>query len=203
MLAVLDNLKPIPNERLGWTSEKSEHAIKEHIQLCYDICHFAVGYENHQQIIALLSQKNIKTGKIQVSAALKGKMSAAGEERKKVVEAFRQFNETTYLHQVIAFQKDKQLKKYPDLPDALQEADDPNTIEWRSHFHVPLFIESYGALQSTQEDIVMVLQMHQQQPMTQHLEVETYTWEVLPDTLKLPMTQSIIREMQWVTSLLR
>jgi hypothetical protein len=38
--------------------------------------------------------------------------------------------------------------------------------------------------------------------LTRHLEIETYTWDVLPDALKLPMTDSIIREMQWVISLL-
>jgi hypothetical protein len=189
-------------ERFGWSIEKSTAAIKEHIQLCYDICHFAVGYEGHEQVVNLLRQKNIRVGKIQVSAALKGNMSANLQERKAVVDAFTQFNETTYLHQVIALQKDGGLKKYPDLPEALQQANDPETVEWRSHFHVPLFIESYGVLQSTRQDIVKVLQLHCQQPFTQHLEIETYTWDVLPDALKLPMTESIIREMQWVISLL-
>lgn len=191
------------NEHFGWTSDKSEQAIKEHVQLCYDICHFAVGYEDHEEIAKLLGEKNIKIGKMQVSAALKGYMPADREERKKVIDAFKQFNETTYLHQVIARQKDGGLKKYPDLPEALQQADDLKTVEWRSHFHVPLFIENYGVLQSTQQDIVKVLQLHRQHPVTQHLEIETYTWDVLPDGLKLPITESIIREMQWVISLLK
>ena len=89
------------------------------------------------------------------------------------------------------------------MPEALQQANDPLTIEWRAHFHVPLFIENYGVLQSTQQDIVTVLELHKQRSLTQHLEIKTYTWEVLPDALKLPMTQSIIREMQWVISLLQ
>ncbi|HKO80528.1 MAG TPA: metabolite traffic protein EboE [Chitinophagaceae bacterium] len=191
------------NERLGWTEEKSTAAIKEHIQLCYDICHFAVGYEDHQQVTALLRQKNIRIGKIQISAALKGNMAANVEERNPVINAFGQFNETTYLHQVVALQKNGQKKRYPDIPEALQEAKDPLTTEWRSHFHVPLFIENYGVLQSTQQDIVTVLEIHKQQSMTKHLEIETYTWEVLPDDLKLPITDSIVREMQWVISLLQ
>ena len=95
-----------------------------------------------------------------------------------------------------------QLKKYPDLPEALQQADDPSTIEWRSHFHVPLFVENYGALQSTQQDIIKVLGLHKQQSLTKHLEIETYTWDVLPDALKLPMTDSIIREMEWTIRVL-
>jgi len=58
-------------------------------------------------------------------------------------------------------------------------------------------------LQSTQKDIVTVLELHKQQHLTQHLEFETYTWNVLPNDLKIPMTDSIIREMRWVTSLLK
>ena len=190
------------NKRFDWTDEISMKALKEHVQLCYDICHFAVGYEDHQQVAALLQQKNIRIGKIQISAALKAGMPANVEERNTVIDAFKQFNETTYLHQVVALQKNGELKKYPDLPEAIQQADDPLTIQWRSHFHVPLFVENYGLLQSTQPDIITVLNLHKQHSLTRQLEIETYTWDVLPDALKLPITDSIIREMQWVISLL-
>jgi hypothetical protein len=189
-------------ERFGWTSEESIKTLKAHVQLCYDICHFAVGYEDHEKVISLLREKNIRIGKIQVSAALKAALPPVNEQRKSITAAFEQFNEATYLHQVIALQNDGQLKKYPDLPKALLEAHDPSAIEWRSHFHVPLFVENYGVLQSTQQDIITVFNFHMQYPLTNHLEIETYTWEVLPDALKLPMTDSIIREMEWVISLL-
>ena len=76
-------------------------------------------------------------------------------------------------------------------------------VEWRSHFHVPLFIEDYGLLQSTQEEITTVLSLQMKQPFSNHLEVETYTWDVLPQELKLPIAQSIIREMQWVKTSLK
>ena len=190
------------NRHFGWTDEISVKTLKEHVQLCYDICHFAVGYEDHHRMTALLQQKNIRIGKIQISAALKADIPAIVEERNLVVDAFKQFNEPTYLHQVIALQKNGALKKYPDLPEAIQQANDPLTVEWRSHFHVPLFVENYGVLQSTQQDIISVLDIHKQQPLTRHLEIETYTWDVLPDSLKLPIADSIIREMEWVISLL-
>ncbi|HMF70449.1 MAG TPA: metabolite traffic protein EboE, partial [Flavitalea sp.] len=189
-------------KRFGLANETSVEVLKEHMQLCYDICHFAVGYEDHKQMIDLLNQKNIRVGKIQVSAALKAAMPANPEKRKGVIDAFEQFNESTYLHQVIALQKNGELKKYRDLPEALLQAGDLSTTEWRSHFHVPLFVGSYGALHSTQEDIMNVLDLHKQQAFTRHLEIETYTWDVLPDALKLPMAESIIRELEWVVTLL-
>ncbi len=189
-------------QKFNYTSEQAEHAIKEHLQLCYDVCHFAVGYEDHQAVVHQLREKKIKVGKIQISAALKGMMPDNLLEREPVLNSFRQFNESTYLHQVVARMSDGSFKHYPDLPEALNDAANPLTNEWRSHFHVPLFIQDYGLLKSTQDDIRKVLSIHCKQPFTQYLEVETYTWEVLPEALKVPLSESIIREMEWVINYL-
>ena len=187
---------------LGYDEGAAIAAIKDHVQLCYDICHFAVGFENHAAILHELSTHGIKVGRIQISAALKGDMAPNPVDRGKVIEAFKQFNESTYLHQVVALQEDGTFKRYPDLPQALQDANNSLTREWRSHFHVPLFVEDYGALQSTQVDIEKVLSIQKHRPFSKFLEVETYTWEVLPDKLRLPLKESIVRELKWVEELL-
>lgn len=181
----------------NYTTTEAEAAIKEHIQLCYDVCHFAVGYEDHAQIIQQLNTLGIKTGKIQISAALKAALTE-GESRKSVIEAFTKFNESTYLHQVVARQHNGGYIRYADLPQALGDANNPSAVEWRSHFHVPLFIKEYGVLQSTQDDIITVLNLHKHTPFTNQLEIETYTWEVLPDKLNLHLDESIVRELLWV-----
>ena len=67
---------------------------------------------------------------------------------------------------------------------------------------MPIFAEDFGVLQSTQEDIKEVLAIHCKDPFTEHLEIETYTWEVLPEELKLPIGDSIVRELEWVINLL-
>lgn len=188
--------------KTGCNSDQAIQAIKRHVQLCYDVCHFAVGYEPHEKVIGLLREKAIRVGKIQISAALKALMPPETDKRVPCIQAFQQFNESTYLHQVVARQQDGSLKRYPDLPQALQEANDLSVKEWRSHFHVPLFVQHYGALESTQSDIKEVLAIQRSRPFTSHLEVETYTWEVLPGALKLPLSQSIIREMEWVLDFL-
>jgi hypothetical protein len=175
---------------------EAQDIIKEHVNLCYDVCHFAIGYEPHEIIINELAQKGIKVGKIQISAALKAAFDTSSENRQLILSEFKKFNEPTYLHQVIARLADGKLLRYPDLPEALKATDDAK--EWRAHFHVPVFLESFGLLQSTQADIIKVLSIQAQNPFTNHLEVETYTWGVLPDALKIPLTQSIIRELEWV-----
>jgi hypothetical protein len=189
-------------KELGYSAVQSAEAIREHMQLCYDVCHFAVGYEEHAAVVRQLREKKIKVGKIQISAALKGVMPGEQTKREAVTQAFRQFNESTYLHQVVARQVDGSLKRYPDLPEALNDAGNTSTEEWRSHFHVPLFVQDYGLLKSTQDDIREVLAIQCKEPFTKYLEVETYTWEVLPDALKLPLSESIIREMGWVINYL-
>lgn len=171
-----------------------ENLIKDHVNLCYDVCHFAIGYEPHEAVINELAKKGIKVGKIQISAALKASFDAAS--RQAILTEFDKFNESTYLHQVIARLADGSLLRYPDLPEALAATD--NAKEWRAHFHVPVFSQDFGLLQSTQSDIIKVLHIQGQNPFTNHLEVETYTWEVLPDALKIPLNQSIIRELEWV-----
>lgn len=190
-------------EQLNLTEEEAKAAIKQHVQLCYDVCHFAVEYEDHAAVIKQLQQQEIKVGKIQISAALKAMLHPERENRANVLHAFEPFNESTYLHQVVTRNQDGSLQHYKDLPEVFKNVYDPSVTEWRAHFHVPLFIENYGLLQSTQQDIQQVLAIQQHQPFTHHLEIETYTWEVLPEGLKIPLAESIIREVEWVKEQLR
>ena len=194
---------PYLGDKFGYNEDEAARAIKDHIQLCYDVCHFAICYEDHATVLEQLQSLGIKTGKIQISAALKSHMPIGEAARKETVAAFARFNEPTYLHQVVAAQQDGTLKRYADMPDALADANNASTTEWRAHFHVPLFVESYGVLQSTQKDIEKVIALHQQRPFTTHLEIETYTWDVLPGEMRLPMNESIVRELQWVMALLK
>jgi hypothetical protein len=181
---------------------KARDLLKEHLCLCYDVCHFAIGFEHHEKVIDELKQKGIKVGKIQISAALKKEMNTNSIERKNIKEAFEKFDEPVYLHQVVAKKDDGKLLRYPDLPEALQDYSNSAVMEWRAHFHVPVFADNFGLLQSTQNDIVKVLKKQKQKRFTNHLEIETYTWEVLPQELKLPMQESIIRELDWVKKVL-
>ncbi len=185
-------------KKFAISSSEAEALLKEHIQLCYDVCHFALGYENHAEVISTLKEKGIKTGKIQISAALKSTLPPEVDKRKEIINAFASYNEPTYLHQVIAKTEDGSILRYRDLPNALQDANNPDVKEWRSHFHVPIFLEDFGQLESTQSDILEVLQINQKENLTPYLEVETYTWEVLPTNLKLPLQESIGRELLWV-----
>lgn len=195
---LLPMAKSILSKKLNINDIEVDSLIKDHICLCYDVCHFAISYEEHESLIQRLEKSGIKTGKIQISAALKANFGMGKAIDAETLAAFSNYNEVTYLHQVVARKADKSLISYPDLLEALNDIDHQDIVEWRAHFHVPVFSEKLGLLSSTQDDIIEVLKIQKTKTFSSHLEVETYTWEVLPESLKMPIDQSIIRELNWV-----
>lgn len=185
-------------EKYDIDGETAGELILRHIQLCYDICHAAVGYENPEDILDSLNEVGIKVGRIQVSSALKVNFAS---EREIKVKAIETFDEPVYLHQVVAKHQDGNQTHYPDLKQALLDWNDSHE-EWRVHFHVPLFVNTYGVLDSTQGDIVKTLGIHRNAPFSSFLEVETYTWGVLPEDMQKPIGESIVREIEWVKKVL-
>jgi hypothetical protein len=185
------------------TAADSEAILRRHIQVCYDTCHFALEFEDPITAIERLRSAAIGISKIQLSSALRVMVPAARAERQALQRQLQPFAESTYLHQVIARDRHGQLQRYRDLVVALPEWLETAAIEWRTHFHVPLFVADYPPLSSTQTDIQQVLHYLVQQssaarPICPHLEIETYTWDVLPAAMKLDLSTSIEREYEWV-----
>lgn len=178
-------------------AEAREH-LRDHIQLCFDCCHFAVEYEDPIAAMARFAAAGIRIGRVQLSSALRAAIPADPDAAAPVLDRLRTFADSTYLHQVIQ-RRGHDLQHFPDLPDALLAAE-PTASEWRIHFHVPLFTGQYDGLQSTQQDVARVLRSLRDRPATTHLEIETYTWDVLPLPLKGDLLESIGREYDWVLS---
>lgn len=146
-----------------------------------------------RKTFAKFTENDILIGKIQISSALK--IIFDPENKDQIWESLERFDEATYLHQVTE-NRDGKVITYPDLPAILSEKDDFE--ELRAHFHVPVFLEEFQGLFSTQDYIIKTLDYLEEHQVTEHLEVETYTWEVLPESLKIDLSSSIIRELQWV-----
>ncbi|MBF9254487.1 metabolite traffic protein EboE [Pontibacter sp. 172403-2] len=197
-----NRLLPIGIEKLKAASGISEgeaaEAIRTHIQLCYDVCHFALVYEQPADTFAKLQEAGIRIGKIQLSSALKVMLPVSMEERQRIADQLAPFAESTYLHQVVERNESNRLTHYTDLPQALKQIAKPEAKEWRTHFHVPLFTSTYNGLQSTQDAVAEVLELLQHNHLTNHLEAETYTWEVLPEDMKKELHASLQRELEWV-----
>ncbi|HBE49544.1 MAG TPA: xylose isomerase [Cyanobacteria bacterium UBA11369] len=187
---------------LGISQELAEQRLLEHIRVCYDTCHFAVEYEEPLLVFKRFEAAGIQIGKIQISAALRVMIPQDLQQRSLIVKRLLPFAESTYLHQVIERRSDGRLHHYPDLVTALPELEKVDAQEWRIHFHVPIFIRDYQLLHSTQDDIIDVLDLLAKNNACEHLEIETYTWDVLPSEMKMDLLASIQREFEWVLLLI-
>jgi sugar phosphate isomerase/epimerase len=176
---------------------EAEEILRKHIGVCYDTCHFALEYEHPSRAIDEFRAAGIRIGKTQISAALKVAFSESLSNRKKISDQLQKFVEPVYLHQTIERHADGSLRQYRDLPDALKQIDQTEAKEWRVHFHVPVFQREFNGLQSTQNEIIESLNILLNPEICTHFEIETYTWEVLPDHLKADLTDSIEREFRW------
>ncbi len=187
----------------GLGGAQAEDVLREHIRVCYDTCHFAVEFESPPAALAAFEAAGVLLSKIQISAALCVPLNEPGSAtRRALADALEPFAESTYLHQVVARAADGGLHRYRDLPDALPALPDDPAEEWRIHYHVPVFIDRFPHFRSTQEDIAATLAQALRDASCPHLEIETYTWEVLPEPLKTDVVSSIAREYAWVADCL-
>ena len=164
------------------------HPLRSRIGICLDCCHLALQFEEPAEVASLLAGAGIRIGKVQVSSALR--------QRHDRREALVRFQEPCYLHQVVVRRRDGALSQYHDLSQALEwhrgEADE----EWRCHFHIPLFVEQTGAFRTTRFFAEQLLPLLDRRLL---LEIETYTWQVLPPEMSTgEVADSIIREIGWL-----
>jgi hypothetical protein len=177
----------------GLSAAEAEGAMRRHIGVCYDVCHAAVEFEDPKASVARLRGSGISIPKIQLSSALKvARVDAASAEQ------LSAFAEPIYLHQVVQ-KSNGVLRRFVDLPQALAEAERAAGAEWRVHFHVPVFLEKMEHFGTTQSFLAEILRLHRAEPISPHLEVETYTWDVLPATYRnVELAAAIARELNWV-----
>jgi sugar phosphate isomerase/epimerase len=184
----------------------------EYLALCFDVCHQAVMFEDCYQSLHRLREARVLVGKIQLSNALICRLPQDDNRREHVLKTLSDFAETTYLHQVKARDAQDRLLAWADLPAALDDcAKRPGQYpELRIHFHIPLFSEHLllpelsGSQIALSQTFDFLADHADFRPV---LEVETYSWGVLPATLR-PTTEhaqlkGIAAELHWVEDQLR
>jgi sugar phosphate isomerase/epimerase len=176
----------------GVSPSAAEEALRRHVGLCLDACHAAVEFEEPEAAVAAPRAAGIRIFKLQVSAGLRVPRADAGRR-----QALARFAEGVYLHQVV-IRRGATLERVLDLPAALARSPVDPDEEWRIHFHVPIFRESLGPFASTQSFLSALLAIQARTPFTEHLEVETYTWDVLPEEHRgEPVADAVARELSW------
>ena len=115
------------------------------------------------------------------------------------VDALKRFADTVYLTQTVE-KRHGQLTRFLNLGDAFEAWDkDPGSREWRTHFHVPVFLDDLGDFKTTRFAIEDALAFHRENKLSPQLEIETYTWDVLPEHLKTgDIVDYVVMELEWV-----
>lgn len=206
---------------LNWFSKYLPDTVhRRYITVCHDICHAAVMMESQQDVISRLAEAGIGVGKVQVSSAIVADwQSMTISRRHAAIEQLAAFAEDRYLHQTGRVTEDGGFALEEDLPEFLErvsvasqiagaDADPVNgDFRWIVHFHVPIFLERFGHLTTSHADVRECLRTLLANPspdraaidFTGHLEVETYAWSVLPESMRRRgLAEDIASEIRWL-----
>jgi hypothetical protein len=180
----------------GLNEADAAQAMRDFTGVVFDIGHQSVGYEDIPTSLQKLVDHGIQITKLQEAASM-----AMPEVTQQTVDALQAYAKTVYLSQTCQ-QKDGQTTWFLNLEDAFAAfQQDPGPREWRTHFHVPVFLDDLGAFRTTRFALEQALAFHKHTPLSPHLEIETYTWDVLPSHLKTGnIVDYVTREIDWVKS---
>lgn len=170
--------------------------LEAHLGVNYDCCHLAVEFESAAVSLEKLRASRIRLSKLHLSSALRVQPTP------QVRQALHAFADDTYLHQVVSRDSHGNITRFKDLPDALALHNHlPPAVsdEWRIHFHVPLHAQPTELFSTTADHLTETLdwlKAHTQ--ACSHLEMETYTWEVMPPELKKrSVVDQLVAEYVW------
>lgn len=148
-------------------------AVERHLGVCLDLCHLAVMGEDPLAAMAQLAAAEVPVAKIQVSACLEVR-GAGGLAR------LLAWDEPRYLHQTVGILPGGGRVCALDLDEVRRrQAEFAAASLVRAHFHVPVFWDEDGDFGSTRRSLTETLRAMATLRLPL-LEVETYTWHVLP-----------------------
>ena len=182
-------------ELSGLAAADAHGALRRHVGIVFDPCHQAVEYEDVADALLQLRDAGVPVFKLQQASAVH-----VPEVTPEAVEVLRRYVETVYLTQTYQ-RRDGEIERFLNLDDAIAawDADPSDEREWRIHFHVPVFLDDLGPFRTTRFAIEESLAYHAEHPVSRHLEIETYTWDVLPAELKTgDIVEYVSRELEWV-----
>lgn len=188
------------DETIDFFTELFERAenpetVRRRIGVNYDCCHLAIEYEDAHEGLNALKHAGIRLSKLHLSSALRAQPTQEN------LQTLQKYVEEVYLHQVITSQDGQVTARIKDLDLALNQTKwgEVDADEWRVHFHVPLHAPPGGGLGDTRNHVLQTLDWLQENPDScHHLEMETYTWEVLPEELRsFDVVEQITKEYRW------
>lgn len=187
---ILDDVADV----VAWLGARPHLTDGGRLGLCLDTCHLAVSFADPAAAVADVAAAGIRIVKVQASVALE----VPDPADPRTIEALRPFAEERYVHQV---REAGGTRRADDLPEVLDAAEPwPTDRPWRVHVHIPLHARPAEPLRATTEVLLAAVAAVLEAPGggDAHLDVETYTWSVLPRELQPEtLVSGIAAELRW------
>ncbi|HMJ90918.1 MAG TPA: metabolite traffic protein EboE [Candidatus Acidoferrum sp.] len=170
--------------------------LKAHLGVNYDTCHLAVEFEEPAAVLKRFADHDVRVSKLHFSSALK----VVPDDL--TLNALTSFVDSVYFHQVIERTGDNAMRRFRDLDVVLAENPGDTTQlprEWRIHFHIPLHFRATAMFGTTTDHLMGVMDALAVNPsLCSHIEMETYTWEVMPPEMKnRSVVDQLVSEYEW------
>lgn len=180
-------------ENTGQAVTHFRDADTTRLGICLDTCHLAVAFEEPVEALDALSAAGIPVVKVQASTALHVRRPRDPATR----YALSSFVERRFLHQT----REGAPYGVDDL-DAALAGGLPGHAPWRVHFHTPLHADPRPPLTTTRDVLRGTLRklFGGATAWTDHVEVETYTWQALPERPvgEAGLVKGLTAELDWV-----
>jgi len=189
----------------GGPARDAEARLRRRVGICIDTCHLSCRYEDLLLSLEEISREGARVVKVQLSSALELMRPA---ERPEALARLVGFSEPRYLHQTLA-ETPTGVVALADLPDVLcaegnLRPDLAAASRLRTHFHVPLCWAGDAELGTTRPDLERALGALVE--ACDHLEIETYTFDVLPEAERARFghdpVRMIVAELEWMRAAL-
>ena len=213
---------------LGTDAAEARRALYRHLGVCHDVCHSAVEFESPRETLDRYAAAGIDVVKLQLSSALAvAEVNEAALRRLErfdeptylhqvierrdgalvrhadlgaAIDAARyRLERRSTLDARLRVPRPAAAARAADVARAVWEPVEEAPLEWRVHFHVPVFLAEAGPFSTTRDALAETLALQRERGVARHLEVETYTWDVLPEELRdVPPALAVARELDWV-----
>lgn len=182
---------------LNVKKNKAKNVITKHLNLCFDICHSAVMFENQKLSLDLIKKFKIKIGRVQISSAIKIK-----KINKHNFNHLNFLNKSPFLHQSLMKLNNLKYIKNNDFKN-IKIINNEIIKEIRIHCHVPIYKKKItNNIYTTQKELKNSLMNILKYDFTRNLEIETYTYNMLYKK-KSNKIKSMIKEYNWLINLIK